>query len=79
MPKSSYPDSLSDEKWRLIAPYVSINYKKGGRPLKHSKRTYFDALLYWLRTGCQWRYLPHDFPLGKVSTRSLNAGKQRVY
>jgi putative transposase len=58
----SYPDSVSDEGWLLIEPYLTPSYKRGGRPTKHSKRVYFDALLYWLRTGCQWRYLPHDFP-----------------
>lgn len=57
-----YADSLSDAEWILLAPYITPGYRLGGRPPKHSKRAYFDALLYWLRTGCQWRYLPHDFP-----------------
>lgn len=57
-----YPDNVSDKTWALIEPYLTPSYHQGGRPLRHSKRLYFNALLYWLRTGCQWRYLPHDFP-----------------
>ena len=34
----------------------------GGCPPKTSRRDVFDAILYILRTGCQWRYLPKDFP-----------------
>ena len=57
----AYPDRLNDEEWRVSEPYVMPSYKKGDRPLKHSKCLYFDTLLYWLRTRCQWRYSPHDF------------------
>ena len=34
----------------------------GGRPPKTRLRDAFDAILYILRSGCQWRYLPKDFP-----------------
>jgi putative transposase len=34
----------------------------GGRPRKTLMRDVVDAVLYILRTGCQWRYLPNDFP-----------------
>jgi len=34
----------------------------GGRPRKTDVRDVLDAVLYILRTGCQWRYLPIDFP-----------------
>lgn len=26
------------------------------------KRELTDAVLYFVKTGCQWRHLPHDFP-----------------
>ena len=34
----------------------------GGRPRKTDLRDVVDAIFYILRTGCQWRYLPKDFP-----------------
>ena len=34
----------------------------GGRPRKTDMRDVLDAVLYLVRTGCQWRYLPVDFP-----------------
>jgi transposase len=30
--------------------------------IKYPLREIWNALLYQARTGCQWRYLPHDFP-----------------
>ena len=32
------------------------------RTYKWSKRELVDAVLYFEKTGCQWRLLPHDFP-----------------
>ena len=32
------------------------------RKRKHSLREIFNAVLYLLKTGCQWRMLPSDFP-----------------
>jgi len=34
----------------------------GGRPRKADKRQIVEAMLYFLRAGCAWRLLPHDFP-----------------
>jgi putative transposase len=34
----------------------------GGRPRTTDLRDVVDAILYILRTGCQWRYLPIDIP-----------------
>jgi putative transposase len=34
----------------------------GGRPRKTAMRDVVDAIFYVLRTGCQWRFLPKDFP-----------------
>src|SRR3712207_6695695 len=33
-----------------------------GRPRAHSLREILNAIFYLLKTGCQWRLLPHDFP-----------------
>jgi putative transposase len=36
--------------------------KGHGRPRTHSLREILDAIFYLLKSGCQWRLLPHDFP-----------------
>jgi putative transposase len=36
--------------------------KGHGRPRIHSVREILNATFYVLRSGCQWRMLPHDFP-----------------
>jgi putative transposase len=61
MPRSPYPYDLSDAEWRLLAPLVPAPLP-GGRPPRHPRREIVNAILYVLRTGCQWRALPHDLP-----------------
>jgi transposase len=55
-----YPSDVTDEQWTLIGAYIPVY--PGGRPRKTDTRDVLDAVLYILRTGCQWRYLPVDFP-----------------
>jgi transposase len=60
MRKHDYPSDVTDEQWALIEPHIPVY--PGGRPRTTSTRDVLDAVLYLLRTGCQWRYLPADFP-----------------
>jgi putative transposase len=55
-----YPSDVTDEQWALIEPLIPVY--PGGRPRTTDVRDVLDAILYLLRTGCQWRYLPKDFP-----------------
>src|SRR5216684_6173152 len=55
-----YPSDLTDAQWALIKPLIPVY--PGGRPRKTAMRDVLDAIWYLLRTGCQWRYLPKDFP-----------------
>lgn len=55
-----YPSDVTDEQWAIIGSMIPIY--PGGRPRKTSMRDVVDAIFYVLRTGCQWRYLPKDFP-----------------
>jgi len=55
-----YPSDVTDAQWALIEPHIPVY--SGGRPRKTDTRDVLDAIFYILRTGCQWRYLPKDFP-----------------
>jgi transposase len=55
-----YPSDVTGEQWALIEPHIPVY--TGGRPRTTDVRDVLDAVLYILRTGCQWRYLPLDFP-----------------
>ena len=56
-----YPSDLTNAQWALIAPLLP-SAKPGGRPRSTTLRDVVDAIFYILKTGCQWRYLPNDFP-----------------
>jgi putative transposase len=60
MRTQSYPSDVTDEQWALIEPHIPVH--PGGRPRTTALRDVVDAIFYLLRTGCQWRYLPTDFP-----------------
>src|SRR5262245_46207017 len=58
-----YPSDLTDEQWELVRPLLPRGKKgKPGRPVTTDRREVLNAIFYLLRTGCQWRLLPHDFP-----------------
>ncbi len=48
---------LSDSQWQIIQKIIGPQ-----RASKHSPRTMFNAMLWLLRTGTQWRNLPPHFP-----------------
>src|ERR1700722_18687236 len=56
----NYPSDLTDAQWALIEPHLPVY--PGGRPRKTDLRQVVNAIFYVLRTGCQWRFLPKDFP-----------------
>src|SRR5664279_4203974 len=57
---ANYPSDLTDEQWQLIRPLLPKRKKRGRPPI--DRRDVIDAILYVVRTGCQWRQLPRDFP-----------------
>jgi putative transposase len=65
MERIPYPTDLTDTEWQLIEPLLP-GAGKPGRPRQHSWRDILNAIFYVLRTGCQWRCLPHDLPKWKT-------------
>lgn len=61
MMRVSYPSDLTDKQWEVLAPLIP-EAKPGGRPREVNLREVLNGLFYYLRTGCQWRAMPHDFP-----------------
>lgn len=55
-----YPSDLSDRQWQLVKNLLPAVSRVGRPPL--DRRWVLDAILYVVRTGCQWRLLPSDFP-----------------
>ena len=55
-----YDTDLTDEQYALLEPLLP-RPKRTGRP-RANLREVLNAILYLVRTGCQWRLLPHDFP-----------------
>jgi transposase len=56
-----YSTDLSDAEWAMIEPRLPRRNRLG-RPPKTETRSVVNALLYMVRTGCQWRQLPREFP-----------------
>ena len=60
-----YPSDLTDDEWDLLEPHLPAP-KKRGRPRLRSPREILDAVFYVLKSGCQWRMLPREFPPWKT-------------
>jgi len=59
--RKGYPTDISDQEWKLIEPLLP-GVARTGRPRKAELRQVINALRYLVRSGCEWRMLPHDFP-----------------
>lgn len=60
-PSRLYLTDLSDAEWAILAPLLPPA-QPGGRPRKWPLRTICNGIFYVLRSGCQWRLLPREFP-----------------
>lgn len=60
-PAKRYATDLSDAEFALIEPWLPPAGGLG-RPRTTDLRAVLDAIFYLLRTGCQWRLLPKQFP-----------------
>jgi putative transposase len=57
-----YPSDMTDGELTRLEPLIPPA-RPGGRPRETNMREAINAILYLLRTGCPWRYLPRDgFP-----------------
>lgn len=58
---TNYSTNLSDNQWQIISKNLDL-----ARSRKYDLREVFNAILYLVKTGCQWRLLPGDFPKWQI-------------
>ena len=61
MSNSLYPSDLNNDEWSILHPLL-VRQSKVGRPSTYDLRDIVSAIFYLLRTGAQWRLLPHEHP-----------------
>ncbi len=59
--RKPYPSDVSDEEWAFVAPYLML-LRDDAPQRRHDLREVFNGLRWLVRTGAEWRMLPHDFP-----------------
>jgi putative transposase len=58
---TNYPTNVSDSQWQIISKYLDVV-----RSRKYDLRDIVNAILYVVKTGCQWRMLPENFAPWKL-------------
>ena len=62
--------TVSDALWSKVKPFVPVSGRLAGRSYQRragagrkrkDERLVFSAIVYVLRTGCQWKALPREF------------------
>jgi transposase len=59
--RERYPSDISEEQFAKVLPILSSGRNKT-RPREVDLHEVFCAVLYVLRSGCQWRMVPEGFP-----------------
>jgi len=61
-PRKRYPTDLTDAQWTLLEQLLPKRKptRPGAFPSTVDRREIINAILYRLKTGCQWEMLPHD-------------------
>jgi transposase len=59
--RKPYPSDVNDDEWSFVAPYLTLVREDSGQR-RHALREVFNALRWIVRTGAQWRWMPHDLP-----------------
>jgi putative transposase len=64
MKRLPYLTDLTDAQWALIAPLLppAKSGPQGGRPRTVDLREVLNGVFYFLKSGGEWRLLPHDLP-----------------
>src|SRR6266699_4727338 len=80
MERKPYPSDVSDDEWSFVAPYL-ILMKEDAPQREHDLREVFNGLRWIVRTGAQWRMMPHDLPPWAAvyqQTRALGSKRESL-
>jgi transposase len=59
--RKAYPSDITPEQFAQIQPLLE-SVRKRTKPRTVDLQEVFNAVLYLLKSGCQWRMLPEEFP-----------------
>jgi len=59
--ESKYPSNISRDQFNKILPLLE-SFRKKTKPRTVDLYEIFGAMLYILKSGCQWRMIPKEFP-----------------
>lgn len=63
--RRKYPSDITRDQFEHVRPLLE-RHKRQTKPRKVDLYEVFCAVLYLLKTGCQWRMLPDGFPKWKT-------------
>ncbi len=58
---TNYPTNVSNSQWQIISKFLDVE-----RNRKYDLREIVNGSMYLVKTGCQWRMLPGDFPKWQI-------------
>ena len=62
-----YTSDMTESQWEIIKPIL----QEAKYSSLEEKREQINAVFYLVKTGCQWRNLPKDFPKWKTVYSSI--------
>ena len=61
--EKTYQSDLTYEQLHLLTSILEkIKPEKGGAPIRWPLLTIFNAIMYVIKSGCQWCMVPSEFP-----------------
>jgi transposase len=59
--RQPYPSDVRDDEWAFVAPYLTL-MREDAPQRDYPLREVFNGLRWIVRTGAEWRLMPHDLP-----------------
>jgi len=69
---TNYSTDVSNSQWQIISKYLDLK-----RSRKFDLREIMNGIFYLVKTGCQWRMLPKDFPNASIIYYYFNSWKNK--